>query len=71
MAAAVAVDAEEGNFVFRVLGQADGLVGRLDGLTIDFLDDVALLETGFGGGVALEAGLASGAVPLIFAHLAL
>ena len=57
MAAAVAPDAQEGHFVLRVLGQAHGFVGGLDGVTVDLLDDVALLEAGFGGGrVGLDFG---------------
>ena len=57
VAAAIAPDAEQGHLVLHMLGHPHGFLGVLDRMPVDFLDDVALLETGFGSGrVGLDLG---------------
>ena len=50
VAAAVAPDAQERDLFVGLLGQANGFVGGLDRLAVNFLDHVARFEAGFGRG---------------------
>ncbi len=48
---------EQSYLVLGVLSQFDGIIGGFDRVTVDFQDDVAGLEAGFGrGGVGGDLG---------------